>query len=92
MFCTVAWAQALSSVPLSLSEIAFKTTSRSHLIVPRLSVRSLYAQALGSQHGGAHKLSGPLRARCDHREWQNARVLPYEQHAHAVLSVPSDQG
>lgn len=85
-------AQALSSVPLSLSSFAFKAMSQTHLIVPRFSARNLYAQALGSQQEGAHKLSGPLRARCDHREWQNARVLSYEQHSHTALSVPSDWG
>lgn len=92
MSCSAAQAQALSSVPLSLHLFAFKAISQSHLIVPRLSARSLHAQALGSQQEGAHKLSGPLRARCDHREWQNARVLPYEQHAYAVLTVASDRG
>lgn len=78
--------------PLSLSSFAFKAISQSHLSVPRLSARSLYAQALRSQQEGAHKLSGPLRARCDHREWQKARVFPYRQHAHTLLTVPRDQG
>lgn len=81
--------------PLCSSEsqlISFKAIPQSHLIIPRISARSLYAQALGSRQEGAHKLSGPLRARCDHREWQNSRILPYAQHAQKALNAPSDRG